>query len=187
MLNRNIVARIEAEPTQLFVSMIGGNEHNVLCLVNDLRPFDFILPEAPELSTGPQAEIVPAGLVWAELKRRLAERFALIAAYRAVAKGRMVHVESPPPVPSAAFIQAQPDTFGALLTVRGAAPALFRYKMWRLHSALYREACTELGIEFLPAPREMLDAQGMLVEPAWENATHANELYGRHVLAQLAA
>lgn len=187
VLNPNIVARIEAAPTGVYVALIGGNEHCILCLINDQRRFDFVLPEAPDLYVDPAAELIPAGLLRAELQRRLAGHFALMAAYRAAAPGRMVQIESPPPIPSADFIEAHPDGFTPLIEARGVAPALFRYKMWRLHSALYREACVEMGIEFLPAPREMQDHQGMLAEAGWGNATHANEVYGKHVLAQLAA
>lgn len=186
-LHPAIQARIDAAPTPLHISMLGGNDHCVICLANDPRRFDFVLSEAPDLGLDPQAEILPAALLRVELKRRVSRYLDALAAYRAVVKGRLVHIESPPPVPSAAFIQSHPDTFGALLASRGVAPALFRYKMWRLHSGLYREACARLGVEFLPSPREMQDTQGMLVQPAWRDATHANVVYGRRVLAQLAA
>jgi len=146
-----------------------------------------VLPEAPDLPVDPAADIIPAGLLRAELKRRITPRLDMLAALRAVVKGRLVHLESPPPVPAAAFIASKPDTFSQVLAERGVAPAGFRYKMWRLHSALYAQACAALGVEFLSAPRQMQDAQGMLVAPAWRDATHANALYGRHVLAQLGA
>ena len=186
-LHPAIMAQIEAMPAELYVSMLGGNDHCVLCLVNDPRPFDFVLPEAPELYTDPGAEIVPAGMLRAELLRRVTGHLDTLAAFRATVRGPMLHVESPPPIPSAAFIAINPDTFGPLLAARGAAPGLLRYKMWRLHSGLYREACERLGITFLPAPREMQDEHGMLPPEAWRDATHANTLYGRHVLAQILA
>jgi len=187
VLHPAIMERILAAPTALHVSMIGGNDHCTICLANDPRPFDFVLPEAPELPMDPAAEIIPAGLLRAELKRRITPHLDMLAALRAAVSGRLVHLESPPPVPAAAFIESKPDTFSQVLAERGVAPAGFRYKMWRLHSALYAQACAALGVEFLSAPRQMQDAQGMLVAPAWRDATHANAFYGRHVLAQLGA
>jgi hypothetical protein len=185
VLHPAILARVEAAPSELHVSMLGGNDHTVISLVNDPRRFDFVLPEAPDLYVDTRAEILPAGLLRVELKRRIMPHLMTLAAYRAVVKGRLVHIESPPPVPSAEFIESNPDTFGSRLAQRGVSPALFRYKMWRLHSGLYRETCGQLGVEFLPAPSRMQDEQGMLVQPAWRDATHANTLYGQHVLAQL--
>jgi len=187
MLHPAIMERILAAPTPLHISMIGGNDHCVICLANDARRFDFVLPEAPDLPIDPAAELVPAGLLRAELKRRVTPRLEMLAALRAAVNGRLVHIESPPPVPAAAFIESSPDTFGPVLAARGVAPAGFRYKMWRLHSGLYSQACAELGVEFLPVPKEMQDEHGMLVQPAWRDATHANAIYGRRVLAQLAA
>jgi hypothetical protein len=100
----------------------------------------------------------------------------------------MVHPESPPPIPSAEFLEAHAGDFKALMKERGFAPALFRYKVWRLHSRLYRAACDQLGIEFLPVPPEMQDEQGMMVPRAWNHdPTHGNALYGQHVLAGIAA
>jgi hypothetical protein len=186
-LHPAIQARIDAAPSKLHVSMLGGNDHCVICLANDPRRFDFVLPEEPDLYTDPQAEIIPASLLRVELKRRITRYLDALEAYRAAVPGRLVHIESPPPVPSEMFIGSHPDTFGGVLAERGVAPALFRYKMWRLHSGLYREACARLGVEFLPVPREMQDEQGMLVQPAWRDATHANTFYGRYVLAQLLA
>ena len=78
--------------------------------------------------------------------------------------------------------------FKGLIAERGVSPALLRFKLWRLHSGLYREACAALGVEFLPVPLEMQDVEGMLVPQAWNpDPTHVNALYGQHVLARLMA
>lgn len=185
VLNPAISARLRAEAADLYVSMLGGNDHTPMCLVNDERRYDFVLPEAPELYIDPAAEILPAALLRAELARRMAMHLAMLEGMRAAVPGRMVHIESPPPIASAEFIETNHDGFGHLFAARGVAPALLRYKMWRLHSSLVREACARLGVEFLATPREVLDEQGMLARPAWRDATHANSFYGRHVLAQL--
>jgi hypothetical protein len=187
-LNPAIVERITAANADLHVSLFGGNDHSVICVLNDARPFDFVLPEAPGLFADPQREILPAALLKAELKRRVMPHLRELAAYRALARGRMVHIESPPPISSLEFLESHPGEFKVLLAERGFAPALFRYKVWRLHSALYREACAELGIEFLPVPPEMMDEHGMMVPQAWSrDPTYGNAVYGKHVLARFAS
>jgi hypothetical protein len=62
-----------------------------------------------------------------------------------------------------------------------------RYKIWRLHSRIVAERCSELGIAFLPAPRETQDAQGFLRPEFAGDATHGNEAYGEAVIRQLEA
>jgi len=111
----------------------------------------------------------------------------VLTAYRKAVSGTLVHIESPPPIPSVAHIEAYADAaFAGLVTERGVSPAAFRYKFWRLQSLLYRLSCQRLGVAFLPVPAELCDAEGMLVEAAWgHDATHANTLFGRCVLPRL--
>ena len=172
----------------LHVSLLGGNDHSMVGMLNHPRRFDFVLPEAPGLPVDETAELLPAGLLRAELARRIAPHLEVLAACRAAVPGRFVHIESPPPIPAAAHIEAHPGVFKDLIAERGVSPALLRYKLWRLHAALYQESCARLGVEFLAAPPEMQDEQGMMVQLAWNpDPTHGNHIYGRHVLAQLQA
>lgn len=184
-LHPAIREKLAAARADLHVSVLGGNDHALIGLVNDRQPYDFVLPEAPQLFTDPQAHIIPAALLRAELKRRMAPALETLTALRAAVPGRFLHIESPPPVASTAFILEKDDGFGSLFAERGVAPALLRYKMWRLHSGIVREACAALGIEFCPTPLALLDAQGMFIEAAARDATHGNTLYGRHILAQM--
>ncbi|MCB5944008.1 hypothetical protein [Acidocella sp. KAb 2-4] len=185
-LHPEIQARLGA--AALHVSLFVGNDHSIIGMLNHPRRFDFVLPEAPALFVDESAELLPAGLLRRELARRVAPHLEALAAYRAAVPGLLVHVESPPPIPSAAHIQAHPGVFKDLIAERGVSPALLRFKLWRLHSGLYREACAALGVEFLPVPPEMQDVEGMLVPQAWNpDPTHGNALYGQHVLARLMA
>jgi hypothetical protein len=187
-LNPAIAARIQAANAELHVSLFGGNDHSIICVINDPKPFEVVLPEAPDLYVDERAEVMPAALLRAELKRRVMPHLRELAAYRAMVQGRLIHIESPPPIADLPFLEAHAGEFTAPMQERGFAPALFRYKIWRLHSALYREACAALGVEFLPVPPEMMDEQGMMVPQAWNfDPTHGNAFYGKHVLARLAA
>jgi hypothetical protein len=170
-----------------YVSALGGNDHAVLAMLNHARRFDVVLPEAPDLPCEAGAELVPAGLLMAEIARRAAPHLAALAAYRAAVTGPLLHVESPPPIPSAAHIEAHPGVFRDEIAARGVAPARLRYKAWRLQSAVYRQACARLGVTFLAAPAAMRDAEDMMREAGWNpDPTHGNAAYGAAVLAALA-
>ena len=93
-----------------------------------------------------------------------------------------MHIESPLPAASCEHIREYPGVFRDLIEERGVSPALLRYKLWRLHSHLYAEACAELDVEFLPVPDDMQDDRGMMAERAWaRDPTHGNALYGSAV------
>ena len=185
-LNPALAAEVLRAQADLHVSLIGGNDHSIIVMLNHPQRFEVVLPEAPDLPVDPGAEILPAGLVLAELERRITPHVKTLAAYRALVPGRLVHIESPPPVPSEAHIRKHPGVFHAKIDESGVSPAMLRYKFWRLHSRLYREACARLGVEFLAAPEEMRDEAGMMIEAAWNpDPTHGNALYGGAVIAKL--
>jgi hypothetical protein len=173
---------------ELIVSLVGGNKHNILGLLNHPRPFDFVLLEEPDLPFTPGAECVPVELVADSLAKRVANELDFLRALRRATKLPIAHVESPPPNPSAEHIRRHPGIFKGRMDSLGVAPAHLRYKLWRVHSAIVRAACAEAGIVLIPVPREALDAQSMLVESAWANdPTHGSAWYGSLVLKQIHA
>ncbi len=184
-LRSDIQARLMGR--DVYVSVLGGNDHAVLAMLNHDPPFDVALPSAPELPCMPGASLIPAGLLRAEIARRAAPHLAALAAFRAAVSGRLLHVESPPPIPSAAHIRAHPGVFRDEIAARGVAPALLRYKVWQLQSDVYRHACNQAGVEFVEVPGGMQDEQGMMREEGWNpDPTHGNTRYGAAVLAVLA-
>jgi hypothetical protein len=185
-LNPAILALLHQTPADLHVSVISGNDHAAMAMLNDPRRFEVVLPEAPDLPLDQAAELLPAGLLLAALERRIAPHIQTLAAYRAAVPGRLVHLESPPPIPSEAHIRMYPGVFRGKIEALGVAPALLRYKVWRLQSSLYRAACARLGVEFMTVPTAMCDADGMLIEAAWNpDPTHGNAVYGGAVIAAL--
>jgi hypothetical protein len=185
-LNPAILAQLHKRPYDLYISLLGGNDHAVLSMLNHPRPYDFVLPAAPALPLTPGAEIVPARMALESLHNRLLPHFELLALYRQAAPGPMLHIESPPPIPSPAHIETYPGYFTDMIQQRGVSPAPFRYKMWRAQAGLYRSLCAQLGIGFLPVPAAMCDEDGMLVQTAWgPDPTHGNHIYGMHVLESI--
>lgn len=185
VLHPAVAAAVVAAKAERLVSVLGGNDHSMIGVAAHRPAFDFVLPEAPDLPLDRQAQLVPAQMLRAELAKRIAPHLQALKSLHAMAPGRVVHVESPPPLPEA-HIKRHPVPFTDAIAALGVAPALLRYKLWRLHSGLYREACARLGISFLPSPPAMRDAAGMLLPSGCHpDATHGNALYGGHVLKAL--
>jgi hypothetical protein len=185
-LTQPLVQQLHHARADLHIAVIGGNEHAAMSLLNHPRRFDVVLPDAPELAVQPGATLLPAALALALLEQWCAPHVELLAAYRAAVPGRLVHLEPPPPVPSEAHIRRYPDSFGDAIAAHGVSPALVRYKFWRLHSQFWRGICARLRVEFMTVPTEMCDADGMLIEAAWNpDPTHGNALYGGAVIAKI--
>ena len=187
-LNRRLAEDVTAPSRELIVSLIGGNKHNILGLLNHPRPFDFVLPEEPELPFTPGAECVPADLVADSLAKRAVNELDLLGALRRATKVPIIHMESPPPNPNVEHIRRHPGVFRDRIDALGVAPAHLRYKLWRVHSSVVRRACAEIGIVFVPAPKEAQDAHSMMLEAAWaDDPTHGSAWYGAFVLQQIHA
>lgn len=183
------ISKAESEADLVF-SCFGGNAHNILGLVKHPRPYDFVLDDEPERPMAEGAEIVPMALIEDALARQggYPETIWSLRALRQTYKGLLVHCESPPQIPSEAHLFKYAGVFKEKFDQFGVAPAELRYKLWRVHSRLIKRECEALGINFIDAPPEMMDAQGFLVEQAWNpDATHANTVYGLAVIRQLIA
>ena len=182
------VARLVAAPRfDAVVSIIGGNAHFSLGLVNNPRRYDFVLPEAPDLPLEPGAEIIPYGLMMQHLLGFSHETTPVLAALRALVPGKpFVHLESPPPVP-AENVNRHAKHFAPLIRHYGLSRPERVWRFWRLQSKMMQEICQDEGITWMPAPASMMDASQMLVRAAWrDDPTHAGPAYGAAVLEQLA-
>lgn len=170
------------------VSMVGGNAHNLLGLIEPAHPFDFILHEKPGLPLAEGVDHLPQAQVAAILHRAVqAEIVPILKALKAVAGSEIWHLESPPPIGDNDHVARHlEDRFRQAGKAPRVSPPAFRYKLWRLHSAAVRQACDDLGIRFVPHPGAAVDDKGFLLPdhvPA--NATHAAPSYGRLQLDQL--
>lgn len=167
---------------------MAGNQYNYIALANHPQPFDFVLEEAPDLPLANDRQIVPV-----EVPRKLMHLLVrgyvrTLEHFRTTLRGPMYQLEAPPPIPSAEHMVNHPHGWEELIAAHGITPAIIRYKLWRLHSQIYRDACKELGITYVPAPEKALDRDGMLDARAWSiDPVHANAWYGHFVLEQITA
>ena len=173
----------------IVASASGGNAHNRFALIRHPRPFDFLLSAENGPPIEPGAEPVTEALVRAALEDALHRDRLRLHEIRRIAGEGVVQLESPPPVADGGWIAAQADAYfkDQGIAEQGVAPAVLRYKIWRLHSRLVAEMCAALGLRFLPVPRETLDGQGYLRTEFGGDATHGNAAYGEAVIRALEA
>ena len=186
-INRNLSAAIEAAEPEMIVSAIGGNAHNIFGLVNHPEPFDFVLPEMPDLPLDAAATVIPYRSMLEMFRKKASRPKELLSAILRTYRQPRIHIESPPPVPSEDHLKRYPGVFKEKMVEHGVAPAQLRFKLWRVNSLAFREVCNELGIEFLPVPARIQDDDGMLRKQYWNtDPTHGNKLYGAEILRYLA-
>ena len=163
------------------VSMLGGNAHNMISLLRHARPYDFILHGEAEAGPpiDPDCELVPEALVRAALEERLQTDFWRLDRLHEIA-GPFIHVESPPPVISEAFIRDRAEVYFRDYNDQEIVPAShgIRWRIWRLNSRIMREKVEAMGCRFMSVPPEALDADGFLRLDLAADPTHANEAYG---------
>lgn len=177
-----------ARHAPLVASATGGNIHNAFGLIRHPRPYDFLLSTEAGPPLDPGAEPLTEALVRAALERGLARDRIRLREIRRVA-GDFIQLESPPPIADNGYIAERADAYfkdRALADLGVASPGL-RYKIWRLHSRIVAGYCADLGVRFLPAPREARDEQGFLRSEFAGDATHGNEAYGEAVIRALEA
>ena len=192
-LNPDLKAKVldacgpDEDPPGLF-GCVSGNEYHYIGLVDHPRPFDFVLPPQPDLPLRPNAEIIPSQLMRQALGSQMLGGLEVLRALRIAFGPSLLIVQSPPPVPHDDYIREHPIQFAEQVTRHGVAPAALRMKLWLLQSDIYRAACEEEGLDFLPVPPAACDPAGFLRQPGWRgDPVHANEWYGRHVLDQIEA
>jgi hypothetical protein len=166
------------------VSVNGGNVHNVLSLVRHPRPFDFLLSSEDGPPLDPDAEPISEALVRAALDHGLVGDRFLLRLTKAAANAAF-HLESPPPLADNRTIEDYAAAHFEGMPAFGAASPGLRYKIWRLHSRIVAGYCADLGITFLPVPREVQDANGFLLPHLAGDATHGNQAYGDIIVRML--
>ena len=99
---------------------------------------------------------------------------------------RVIHVESTPP---SALDAGFAEEMGMMPYAPGPrlapSPVRLRYKQWRLHSAIVREACGAAGVEFLPYPQGPVNEGCYLRPELYHRPCHANAADGELVFRQL--
>ncbi len=185
MLNPAILNKFEPDNSRWIILSLGGNEHNVLSILQLYEKYDFILAERQDLPLTPGAEIYPEAMARETLRDWMGETLELLWAFRTGGNALMAQVAPPPPLPKAHILANPGDFLPDPAQRQKISPDVLRFKMWRLACGLYRETCRQAGIVFVETPSDMIDSNGMLAEPyLGEDATHANEAFGRRMMEE---
>src|SRR5438270_3435446 len=181
-LNPKLSEHLTERSWDFVVLVCGGNEHNVLGIVRNKRPFDFVLSSEPDLPLHPGYELVPEALIREVLKGYMADSLQTMRTFRAATELPITQLEPPPPLPNQRVLAYPREFVRASLLRKKIAPELIRYKLWRLESDIYTRFCNEFGIDYLRAPASMINKHGLLAAAGWgSDATHANPRYGIEV------
>lgn len=182
-LNPRLRRIIEEEGPGAIVLSVGGNEHIALSVVQPKERFDFILGSEPELELEPGAVVLPEAAIRETMREKMTPTLATIEAIRKETGAPIVCLEPPPPLPNSRIVQCPQEFFRRSFDPRSLSGDIFRYKMWRTQSTLYREVCTREDICFAAVPAEFMAPSGMLAEVVWgADASHANTLFGRRMI-----
>lgn len=185
-LDKLIDEEIPSEHRRAYVSMFGGNAHNALTLLEMDEPFDVILPSEPDLPRLPGRRLIPYDAVRAFIEYQARFHIMNTSVMSQRKDGPLFHIESPPPIGDNHYVSLHLENYFKEQGDRPITPPLLRYKLWRVHSQIVREACEAYGVTFIPAPDEgMLDGKWLRPEGYSGDSTHAGEWYGRLICQQI--
>ena len=174
----------------VLVSMVGGNQYNVLGMLVHPEPFDFLLEGDDPATLTPDARVIPASQIEAAFDHFLSGTLSqqvqeLLRAFPGKIK---LHVEPPPPKEDGDYIRKNAESYfqteeNINLKV---SPAPFRRRLWVAQSRALDRLCNNLGMTLIRAPEDSMDESGYLQRDAYgADATHANAVYGEMLLRQL--
>jgi hypothetical protein len=184
---QSLLALVNDDPEAhtLFVSM-RGEEYFHMGLAGIDDPYDFVLPERPDLAVVPGRAIVPLDIVTAQLARNLSRTLLTLTAIRKLCP-RLQVVRIPAPPPSSSDDVAAWSTAHAKPEPTQEVPTSVRLKLWLLYARLLEQGTAGLGLDALPVPEAAVHPIGMLRAEHMEDPIHGNAHYGALVCAQMAA
>jgi hypothetical protein len=177
-------AQDDAKGQTLFVSL-RGEEYFNLGLAGVEDPFDFVLPQRPDLAPVPGRALIPLEVVQEQLDRQLARTLLTLTAIRKLCpRLQVVRIPSPPP--------ARSEDVAAWAATRDKperahkVPTSVRLKLWLLYDRQLAQCATGLGIDSLPVPEQAVHRLGTLGAEYLQDGIHGNARYGALVCAQMA-
>lgn len=172
----------------ILVSIIHGNEHSGMSLLQHSTPYDFVDPADPNAALISGAQPVAYATVRRQMELALNPTVACLAMARALLpRIRLVHILPPPPIAAEARIRETPEVFRDQLMHAGISPLAFRVKYHRLCANVLRSALAPYQVEILEPPDAATTSDGAIRDELAYGATHANEAYGALVMQQIAA
>ena len=192
----SLTAWDEPDP-EVVVLSLGGNLHNLICLMESPVPFalgDAKAGSVPQYRPGIDAvrHFVPRDMLVKLLEQRLAPIWQQFRDFHfRFANSRFVYLASPSPTRAGPILtkEEKEGTSSRAMTrflVFNANPPRLRVEVSRIQAALYAAMAAQMGARFLPSPAAALTSEGLLDDAFWDDdPTHGNAAYGRLVLDQI--
>lgn len=180
-----------ASSNDILVSLIGGNQFNAIGLMRHSDPFNFFSPDHDNRDIVPGERLIPSSVIeemFDGYAGKAANNFLVDA--QQYFTGRLFHAVPPPPKFDNEFIRTHAETLfrDRGIETFGVTRPSVRMKLWQAQVRAMRRLYEPLGIGLLMPPSGSTDADGFLKQEAYgPDATHANKLYGKKVIAQVAA
>jgi hypothetical protein len=174
-------------PSDVVLSMVGGNTHAVFGTIQHPQPFDFY-PLAKEHSPSRTVEIIPRRAMEETFAAAVRKRDgAMLKVIRRATAARVAHLMAPPPKADNEFIVRHHETLFAQQQIArfGVSSPELRLKLWQLQTQILGAYCRKRGIEVLMPPGKTLENGFLRPEYYNNDATHGNRLYGEMLLRSL--
>jgi hypothetical protein len=174
------------QPTNLVVAIL-GSFHWIAGVINEPRPFDFLVPVLPQHRMSPQAELIPYDLMLRRIRSDLDWQFNLVRLAQGFCELPIFVIEAPPPVESAdLMLRSVNGDFRQRMEQFGCPTTAFRYKIWWIWTHVAKCYCAELGVHFIEGPPETRDANGFLNEQYYLDGVHGTNEYGAVMAGEVA-
>jgi hypothetical protein len=169
-------------------SALGGFAHALLGLVQHPEPFDFILPDAPDMPLIDGAYLVPYAVARDVVAEHLASYHRYMELVRQATDEAMYHLAAPPVLRDDETVLADVPWGRPNFPKSGnVSPASLRWKLWHLANGLTRQFSEANDIRFIECPRSAMDEEGYLRPEYYSEAFHGNANYGALVIDQIKA
>jgi hypothetical protein len=173
-----------------------GNEHHSAFLFRPTPLFDFVPANGFDYTLNQTAVIVPEALVRAKLGLNIGGLDWLLKTAKAHSSAKFVVAGTPPPkgdlmelrklMKAEWFFTEQAKQLAVSLDDVELTPVEIQLKLWNVVQSLLRETAQAHDCEFIPVPDAAFNETGYLRRDMWADATHANAVYGKMMLAHLA-
>lgn len=149
-----------------------GNSHNAQFMLQAEIPFDFHDPDSPDIYQ-PDHQVVPREVVLQHFDfsaRLLGVKLGLLRQY--LGDVPLYWFAPPPPIPSHEHIAAFPEGFR--MAERGITHPWVRLKIYRAYVQTLAAVVQAQAAHAVLAPRSCTDEHGFLLQPYWNQCTHAS-------------
>ena len=178
-LEQAVLDRVEALRPEAIFSTLLGSEHFIWALQGNVRPFDVVLPDAPDLPRMPVGELVPYAMMRQLVHDSVYPTLLFNARMTALTSLPVYQILPPPPVVDERHIReyAQ-EPYKTMVAENGVPHRIMRYKLWRIWIEVAKRIAHDTGTITVDPPLDGLDAEGLVREEYCADGVHVTADFG---------